>query len=81
MQFKIDPCLYDKQGLILLIYKDYCIMAARTTKQLEEMVSGLAKEFEIMNKMEKWMSTWENWFSDLMMEVSNYHKPYLLNKY
>jgi len=51
-QSKIDPCLYYRNGLIMIIYRDDCIMVSDNSSTLENAIMEMSKKFEITDEGE-----------------------------
>jgi len=51
-QSKIDPCLYYRSGLVMIIYTNDCIMASEKSSTLEDPIMELSKKFKINDEGE-----------------------------
>ena len=51
-QSSVDPCLYYRDGIMMVIYMDDCIIAGKDLSQIESAIEGISAKFEIAGEGE-----------------------------
>jgi hypothetical protein len=71
IQSKVDECVFYKGKTILLVYVDDAIFCGPSSKDIDDIITSLKKDFNVTDEGRLMISTWESRSLNLPKTPSN----------